>query len=67
MLATLLAGCNNIPDVADPHHITVDGKPMKQKDFLHQYCQGQLVQPTCAAVAQAMVRDATRSKMPAGW
>lgn len=65
--ALLLAGCHDVPSVDDPHRVVVDGHPMTQLAFLDQYCQGQQVHPTCNAVSQAMVRDATRGAMPKGW
>ena len=67
LAALLLAGCHDIPDVADPHHITVEGHPITAEAFLRQYCQGKIIHPTCVAVSQASVQDATRGKMPAGW
>lgn len=64
---TLLAACNKVPAVADPHHITIDGQPLTQMAFLERYCSGQPLQPTCAAVSQAMLRDATRGAVAKGW
>jgi hypothetical protein len=64
---TLLAACTKVPAVADPHHVQVDGRPATQRAFLERYCSGQQLHPTCSAVSQAMLRDATRGTMAKGW
>lgn len=68
LLCALLAGCGKpIPHVENPHQIEVDGKPMTALVFLKKYCQGQVLHPTCVAVSDAMMADATRAPMPKGW
>jgi hypothetical protein len=68
LIALLLSGCSKpVPEVQDPHHIVVDGRPMTATAFLNQYCQGQVLHPSCVAVRQAMVQDATHGTMPKGW
>lgn len=63
----LLAACQKVPAVADPHHIAIDGQPMTQHAFLQRYCPGQQMHPTCAAVSDAMLHDATRGAVAKGW
>lgn len=65
--ALLLAACDDVPTVSDPHRVVVRGQPMTQVAFLQRYCQGQDLHPTCAKVAQAMLQDASHGKMVAGW
>lgn len=68
LAAVLLAGCTKqIPEVQDPHRIVVDGKPMTAKAFQERYCVGQIVHPSCVAVSQAIMADATHGPMPKGW
>lgn len=62
-MASILTGCgDDVPKVADPHNIVVDGQPMKQQAFLEKYCAGKKDDETCVAVARAMVADSTKSK-----
>jgi len=66
--ALLLTACgDDVPNVDDPHHVTVDGKPMKQADFLQQHCVGKLANETCDRVKNAMSKDFTKGEMPKGW
>jgi hypothetical protein len=66
--ALLLSGCSKpIPEVQDPHHIVVDGKPMTARAFLDRYCQGQVLHPSCVAVSRADAADATHAGLPKGW
>lgn len=61
--ASILTGCgDDVPKVADPHNIVVNGQPMKQQAFLEKYCAGKKDHETCVAVARAMVADSTKSK-----
>ena len=69
MVALWLVGCgdNGVPPVADPHAIVVDGKPMKQAEFLSKYCVGKEGNATCAAVSKAASEDSLRRGLPKGY
>lgn len=68
LIPALLAGCgSDIPTVDNPHKIVVAGREMTQSEFLHQYCQGQVMHPSCVAVSRALAQDSTRGTMPKGW
>lgn len=61
----VLSACgDNVPTVEDPHNIVVDGKKMKQADFLEKYCAGKGGNETCIKVLQAKQKDSTRGEMP---
>ena len=64
----MLSACSNsvpdVPDVADPHNIVMDGKKMIQKDFLEKYCIEKPTHPTCLKVKHAMSQDATKGEVP---
>lgn len=66
--ALLLSGCGeHIPEVPDPDHIVVDGKPMTPKAFLERYCHGQELYPSCVAVRRKYIADAAHGGLPSGW
>lgn len=56
------AKSGSIPQVRDPSNIVVDGKPMKQQEFLKKFCMGKTFDETCVTVRRQMSMDATRSK-----
>ena len=64
-----LYGCGDagVPEVADPHHIVVDGKPMTGPEFVAKYCAGQATQKTCDAVRMAVSQDAGHRPVAKGW
>lgn len=65
MSAFVLAACgDNVPEVKDPHNITVDGKKITQAEFLQRYCTGKRDNQTCLNVLQASKKDSTRGEMP---
>jgi hypothetical protein len=71
LCALLLSGCGKqIPEVEDPHHIVVDGKPMTAEDFQKRYCQGSrgAQNPSCEVVSRAIIADFARPHgLPKGW
>ena len=69
IVAFWLAGCGDdgVPPVADPHAIVVDGKSMKQGEFLSKYCVGKEGNATCAAVSKAASEDSLRRGLPKGY
>lgn len=68
LIPALLAGCgSDIPAVDNPHKILVAGREMSQSSFLRQYCQGQVLHPSCVSVSRALVQDSAYRPMPKGW
>lgn len=60
-----LSACNdNVPTVDDPNNIVVDGKKMKQAEFLDRYCAGKSDNETCMKVLKAKRYASTRGEMP---
>lgn len=65
ILAIALSGCaDKVPQVDDPHHIVVNGTPMKPMEFLAKYCEGKTDNETCVKVQRAMLQDSTKGAVP---
>jgi hypothetical protein len=66
-IALVACGDDGVPNVADPHAIVVDGKPMNQSDFIKNYCRDKISNKTCMAVRDAKSKDDGRRPVVRGW
>ena len=52
-----LACEREVPHVADPDNIVVNGEEMSQTDFINKYCIGKENDPTCSKVLDVAAKN----------
>lgn len=59
-----MANATEVPRVADPDNIVVNGKHMTQQAFVKKYCASAPANETCVAVKRAWLKNSTKGAVP---
>lgn len=63
-LSIMVACGSKVPEVNDPQHIVIDGKPMSKIEFINKYCDAKAINETCVKVRRAEISDSANGKVP---